>query len=218
VRLLVVEDEQALADVVSGGLVREGFAVDVAPDGRRALELAADGSYDVILLDLRLPGMSGYDVARALRARQDWTPILVLSAKDGEYDQADALDLGADDFLAKPFSFVVLLARLRALVRRGREPRPAVLAAGEIVLDPSARQVTVAGEPVSLTRREFRLLEYLMTHADRAVSKTELLEHVWDVGPDGDPNVVQVYVGYLRRKLGPDAIRTVRGTGFAVQT
>ena len=218
VRLLVVEDEQALADVVSAGLLREGFAVDVAPDGHRALELAADGSYDVIVLDLRLPGMSGYDVARTLRARKDWTPILVLSAKDGEYDQADALDLGADDFLAKPFSFVVLLARLRALVRRGRQPRPTVLVAGDIVLDPAARDVTVAGEPVSLTRREFRLLEYLMTHADRAVSKTELLEHVWDVGPDGDPNVVQVYVGYLRRKLGPDAIRTVRGTGFAVQT
>jgi DNA-binding response OmpR family regulator len=218
VRLLVVEDEQALADVVSAGLVREGFAVDVAGDGRRALELAADGSYDVIVLDLRLPGMSGYDVARTLRARQDWTPILVLSAKDGEYDQADALDLGADDFLAKPFSFVVLLARLRALVRRGRQPRPAVLLAGDIVLDPAGRDVTVAGEPVRLTRREFRLLEYLMTHADRAVSKTELLEHVWDVGPDGDPNVVQVYVGYLRRKLGQDAIRTVRGTGFAVQT
>jgi two-component system, OmpR family, response regulator len=218
VRLLVVEDEQALADVVSAGLVREGFAVDVAPDGHRALELAADGSYDVILLDLRLPGMSGYDVARTLRARKDWTPILVLSAKDGEYDQADALDLGADDFLAKPFSFVVLLARLRALVRRGRQPRPTVLVAGDIVLDPAARDVTVGGEAVSLTRREFRLLEYLMTHADRAVSKTELLEHVWDVGPDGDPNVVQVYVGYLRRKLGQDAIRTVRGTGFAVQT
>ena len=218
VRLLVVEDEQALADVVSAGLLREGFAVDVAPDGHRALELAADGSYDVIVLDLRLPGMSGYDVARTLRARKDWTTILVLSAKDGEYDQADALDLGADDFLAKPFSFVVLLARLRALVRRGRQPRPTVLVAGDIVLDPAVRDVTVAGEPVSLTRREFRLLEYLMTHADRAVSKTELLEHVWDVGPDGDPNVVQVYVGYLRRKLGPDAIRTVRGTGFAVQT
>jgi two-component system, OmpR family, response regulator len=218
VRLLVVEDEQALADVVSAGLVREGFAVDVAPDGHRALELAADGSYDVILLDLRLPGISGYDVARTLRARQDWTPILVLSAKDGEYDQADALDLGADDFLAKPFSFVVLLARLRALVRRGRQPRPTVLVVGDIVLDPAARDVTVAGEPVSLTRREFRLLEYLMTHAERPVSKTELLEHVWDVGPDGDPNVVQVYIGYLRRKLGPRAIRTVRGTGFAVQT
>jgi two-component system, OmpR family, response regulator len=217
VRLLVVEDEEALADVVTAGLVREGFAVDVAADGPRALELAADGSYDVILLDLRLPGMSGYDVARHLRARQDWTPILVLSAKDGEYDQADALDLGADDFLAKPFSFVVLLARLRALVRRGRQPRPAVLVAGDITLDPAARTVTVAAEPVQLTRREFRLLEYLMTHADRAVSKTELLEHVWDVGPDGDPNVVQVYVGYLRRKLGAESIRTVRGTGFHVQ-
>jgi DNA-binding response OmpR family regulator len=218
VRLLVVEDEAELAAVVSAGLAQEGFAVDVARDGPQALELAADGSYDVILLDLRLPGISGYDVARQLRAREDWTPILVLSAKDGEYDQADALDLGADDFLAKPFSFVVLMARLRALVRRGRQPRPAVLVAGDVRLDPAARVVAVRGSEVSLTRREFRLLEYLMTHADRAVSKTELLEHVWDVGPDGDPNVVQVYVGYLRRKLGPEAIRTVRGSGFTVVT
>jgi len=216
VRLLVVDDEEDLAEVLRRGLAREGFAVDVAHTGTQALGLAADGEYDVIVLDLRLPGLSGYEVARQLRAREDWTPILVLSAKDGEYDQADALDLGADDFLAKPFSFVVLLARLRALVRRGRTPRPAVLVTGSVTLDPAARAVSRSGEPVSLTRREFRLLEYLMTHADRAVSKTELLEHVWDVGPDADPNVVQVYVGYLRRKLGADVIRTVRGTGFRV--
>jgi DNA-binding response OmpR family regulator len=216
VRLLVVDDEKQLAEVLRRGLAREGFAVDVAHDGTRALELTAEGEYDVILLDLRLPGLSGYEVARQLRARDDWTPILVLSAKDGEYDQADALDLGADDFLAKPFSFVVLQARLRALVRRGRTPRPSTLVVGTVSLDPAAHAVMLAGVPVNLTGREFRLLEYLMTHADRTVSKTELLEHVWDIGPDADPNVVQVYVGYLRRKLGTDFVRTVRGSGFRV--
>jgi DNA-binding response OmpR family regulator len=214
VRLLVVDDEERLSAAMRRGLTREGFAVDVAATGPQALELAADGEYDVILLDLMLPGLSGYEVARRLRARGDWTPILVVSAKDGEYDEADALDYGADDFLAKPFSFVVLLARLRALVRRGRAPRPAVLVAGDLELDPASRRVTLGGEEVELTRREFRLLEYLMAHAGRTVTKTELLEHVWDSGPDGDPNVVQVYVGYLRRKLGADVVVTVRGSGY----
>lgn len=215
-RLLVVEDEAALSEAMRRGLVREGFAVDVAATGPRGLELAETSAYDVILLDLMLPGLSGYEVAKRLRARGDWTPILVVSAKDGEYDEADALDYGADDFLAKPFSFVVLLARLRALVRRGREPRPAVLVVGGLALDPAARRVTADGVDVMLTRREFRLLEYLMAHADRTVTKTELLEHVWDSGPDGDPNMVQVYVGYLRRKLGADVIATVRGSGYRV--
>jgi two-component system, OmpR family, response regulator len=216
VRLLVVDDEEHLSAAMRRGLVQEGFAVDVAATGTRALELAGDGEYDVILLDLMLPGVSGYEVARQLRARGDWTPILVVSAKDGEYDQADALDLGADDFLAKPFSFVVLLARLRALVRRGLAPRPSVLVAGPVSLDPAARSVSLAGVEVELTRREFRLLEYLMAHVDRTVTKTELLEHVWDAGPDADPNLVQVYVGYLRRKLGVEVIRTVRGAGYRV--
>jgi len=216
VRLLVVEDEAKLAEAMRRGLVREGFAVDVAATGPLGLELAEAADYDVILLDLMLPGLSGYEVAKRLRASGDWTPILVVSAKDGEYDEADALDYGADDFLAKPFSFVVLLARLRALVRRGREPRPAVLVVGPIVLDPAARRVTSAGVEVMLTRREFRLLEYLMAHADRTVTKTELLAHVWDAGPDGDPNMVQLYVGYLRRKLGGDVVQTVRGSGYRV--
>jgi two-component system, OmpR family, response regulator len=216
VRLLVVDDEEQLSAAMRRGLVSEGFAVDLAATGPRALELAEDGEYDVILLDLMLPGLSGYEVARRLRARGDWTPILVVSAKDGEYDEADALDYGADDFLAKPFSFVVLLARLRALVRRGRAPRPSVLVCGDLVLDPAARRVTSGGVEVDLTRREFRLLEYLMSNLDRTVTKSELLEHVWDSGPDGDPNLVQVYVSYLRRKLGADVVATVRGSGYRV--
>jgi two-component system, OmpR family, response regulator len=216
VRLLVVEDEAHLAAAMRRGLVHEGFAVDVATSGTTALELADITDYDVILLDLMLPGLSGYEVARQLRARGDWTPLLVVSAKDGEYDQADALDLGADDFLAKPFSFVVLLARLRALVRRGRNPRPSVLRAGALVLDPAARRVELDGNEIPLTSREFRLLEYLLGRVGETVSKTELLEHVWDAGADADPNQVQVYVGYLRRKLGNDSIQTVRGTGYRI--
>jgi two-component system OmpR family response regulator len=215
-RLLVVEDETNLAAAMRRGLVHEGFAVDLAATGTAALALAEDTDYDVILLDLMLPGLSGYEVARRLRARGDWTPLLVVSAKDGEYDQADALDLGADDFLAKPFSFVVLLARLRALVRRGRSPRPSVLHAGALAVDPAARTVELDGKEVELTRREFRLLEYLIGLAGQTVSKTELLEHVWDAGPDADPNQVQVYVGYLRRKLGPEVILTVRGAGYRI--
>jgi two-component system, OmpR family, response regulator len=217
VRLLVVEDEVRLVTALRRGLTQEGFAVDVALDGVRALDLADCGEYDAIVLDIMLPGLSGYDVARRLRARGDWTPVLMLSAKDGEYDQADGLDLGADDYLTKPFSFVVLLARLRALVRRGRRPRPSQLAAGRVLLDPASRDVFVDGEPVELTVREFALLEYLLGRPGEAVSKTELLDHVWDVGGDGDPNVVQVYIGYLRRKLGEGIIETVRGAGYRVR-
>jgi DNA-binding response OmpR family regulator len=215
-RLLLVEDDAALAAAMRRGLVREGFAVDTAGDGPTALAKADDVEYDVILLDLMIPGISGYDVARQLRQRRDWTPILVVSAKDGDYDQADALDYGADDFLAKPFSYVVLLARLRALVRRGRTPRPAVLRAAGLMLDPASRKVELDGAELVLTTREFRLLEYLVAHAGETVSKTELLEHVWDAGADGDPNVVQVYIGYLRRKIGADRITTVRGTGYRI--
>ena len=151
-----------------------------------------------------LPGLSGYDVVRTLRAEENWVPVLMLSAKDGEYDQADGLDYGADDYLTKPFSFVVLLARLRALLRRSCPQRPAVLTAGDVQLDPATREVRLADAPVALTPREFALLEYLLRHPDRVVSKTELLDHVWDAAEDTDPNAVEVYVGYLRRKLGRD--------------
>jgi len=218
VRLLLVDDEARLTTALSRGLGADGFAVDVAADGQQALELAQAVDYDAVLLDLMLPRLSGYDVVRRLRARGDWTPVLVLSAKDGEHDLADALDLGADDYLVKPFSYVVLLARLRAMVRRGREPRPAVLRSGKLELDPATRSVSLAGTPVALSPREFRLLEHLMRREGASVTKTELLEHVFDVGADGGPNLVEVYVGYLRRKLGRDAVLTVPGSGYRVAT
>lgn len=213
VRILVVDDEQTLARSLQRGLSAEGFAVDVAHDGVRALELIRYGDYDAVVLDVMLPGRSGYDVVTALRAEQNWTPVLLLSAKDGEFDVADGLDVGADDYLTKPFSFVVLVARIRAIARRPATPRPAVLEVGEIVLDPGARTVRVAGAAVELTTRELALLEYLLRHHERVLSKEELLDHVWS-GDPGDVNVVEQYVGYLRRKLGRARIITVRGAGY----
>jgi two-component system OmpR family response regulator len=217
-RLLVVEDETRLAGALQRGLQAEGFAVDVAHDGAEGLRLAQEGAYDAIVLDVMLPRLSGYRVVQALRAEDNWVPVLMLSAKDGEYDQADGLDVGADDYLTKPFSYVVLLARLRALLRRGAPERPTVLSAGDLTLDPASRKVTRAGQEVSLTPREFALLEYLLRRVDEVIGKLELLEHVWEVYYDGDPNVVEVYVGYLRRKIdtpfGRRALVTVRGAGY----
>ena len=214
-RVLVVDDERGLVRALQRGLAAEGFAVDVAHDGETALRLATDTDYDAVVLDVMLPRRNGYDVVTALRERGVWTPVLMLSAKDGEHDVADGLDVGADDYLTKPFSFVVLVARLRALVRRPAGSRPAVLTVGELVLDPAARTVTRAGVPVPLTARELALLEYLMRHADRVVGKVELRDHVWE-GSGEDLNVVEVYVGYLRRKLGRSAVATVRGAGYRV--
>ncbi|MGH3682727.1 MAG: response regulator transcription factor [Natronosporangium sp.] len=213
-RLLVVEDEERLAAALQRGLQAEGFAVDVALDGPSGLDLARHGSYDAVILDVMLPRLSGYRVVRALRAESIWVPVLMLSAKDGEYDQADGLDVGADDYLTKPFSYVVLLARLRALLRRGAPRRPAVLTAGDLRLDPARRRVTRAGTEIVLTSREFALLEYLMRRPGEVVSKIELLDHVWDAAVDTAPNVVEVYVGYLRRKLGRERLETVRGAGY----
>nr|WP_297426620.1 response regulator transcription factor [uncultured Actinotalea sp.] len=212
-RILVIDDERGLARALQRGLAAEGFAVDLAHDGITGLEMATHGDYDALVVDIMIPGKNGYDVVTALREREVWTPVLMLSAKDGEYDVADGLDVGADDYLTKPFSFVVLVARLRALIRRPLAPRPPVLTAGDIVLDPAARTVTKAGEPVQLTVRELSLLEYLMRHHDRVIGKVELRDHVWD-SPGEDLNVVEVYVGYLRRKLGRDAVVTVRGAGY----
>jgi DNA-binding response OmpR family regulator len=213
-RVLVVEDEVRLATALQRGLQAEGFAVDIATDGPTGLELARHGEYDAMILDVMLPGLSGYRVVRALRAEEIWLPVLMLSAKDGEHDQADGLDCGADDYLTKPFSYVVLLARLRALLRRGAPQRPTVLTVGELSLDPAQRRVTVAGEEVNLTTREYGLLRYLMRRPGDVVSKTELLDHVWDAAEDTAPNAVEVYIGYLRRKLGRDLLETVRGAGY----
>ena len=213
-RLLVVEDEVRLARALRRGLTAEGFVVDVVHDGPAGLRSARHGDYDAMVLDVMLPGMSGYDVVRSLRTEGVWVPVLMLSAKDGEYDQADGLDYGADDYLTKPFSFVVLLARLRALVRRRLPERPAVLSAGEVQLDPATHEVRVADAPVSLTPREYTVLEYFLRNPHRVVSKTELLDHVWDAAEDTDPNAVEVYIGYLRRKLGREVLQTVRGAGY----
>ena len=172
VRVLVVEDEERLATALQRGLHAEGFAVDVAATGPAGLEAARHGEYDAMILDVMLPGLSGYRVVRALRAEGHWLPVLMLSAKDGEHDQADGLDCGADDYLTKPFSYVVLLARLRALLRRGAAPRPSVLTVGELTLDPARRRVTVGGSEVVLTTREYGLLQYLMRRAGDVVSKT----------------------------------------------
>jgi two-component system OmpR family response regulator len=216
VRLLVVEDEARLARALQRGLAAEGFAVDVATDGPSGLDLARHGDYDAMILDVMLPRLSGYQLVRVLRAEHNWVPVLMLSAKDGEYDQADGLDCGADDYLTKPFSYIVLLARLRALIRRGAPARPAVLKVGDLVLDPATRQVQRDGTEIVLTTREYALLEYLMRRAGRVVSKVELLDHVWDAGADSAPNVVEVYIGYLRRKVGRDVVETVRGAGYRV--
>jgi DNA-binding response OmpR family regulator len=213
-RVLVVEDNARLARALSRGLEAEGFVVDLADDGPAGLEAARHGQYDVLVLDIMLPGMSGYQIVRSLRAEGAWVPILLLSAKDGEYDQADGLDAGADDYLTKPFSYVVLLAKLRALVRRGAIARPTVLTVGDLSFDPASREITVAGKPVTMTHREVSLLEYLIRRPGQVVSKVDLLDHVWDAAEGTDPNVVEVYVGYVRRKIGREKLETVRGAGY----
>ena len=217
-RVLVVEDEVRLAHALERGLRAEGFGVDLAHDGESGLRLARDGGYDAVVLDIMLPKLSGYRVVDRLRNANNWVPILLLSAKDGEYDQADGLDLGADDYLTKPFSYVVLVARLRALLRRGAPERPTILRAGDLELDPATHVVRRGESDVSLTPREFSLLHYLLRRRGEVVSKRALLEHVWNSIDEIDPNVVEVYIGYLRRKIdtpfGRQAVQTVRGTGY----
>jgi two-component system, OmpR family, response regulator len=217
-RLLLVDDEERMVTALRRGLTAEGFVTESAADGVTGLILAQDGDFDAVVLDVMLPGISGYEVVRRLRAANNWVPVLMLSAKDGEYDQADALDDGADDYLIKPFSFVVLLARIRALLRRGAVARPAVLTAGDLSLDPATREVVVAGELTELTPREFAMLEYLIRNTSRVVSKIELIDHVWDSATDVTLNTVEVYAGYLRRKIGADRLSTVRGVGYRLRT
>ncbi|AGB26935.1 response regulator with CheY-like receiver domain and winged-helix DNA-binding domain (plasmid) [Mycobacterium sp. JS623] len=220
-RVLLVEDEEALAETLAAGLRADGFAVDIARDGVQALTRIRSTEYDAMVLDIMLPGPSGYEVVRRLRNEGVWVPILMLTAKDGEYDEADALDLGADDYLTKPFSYVVLLAHLRAVIRRGAPERPAQLVAGDLILDPGARTCRRAATEIDLTPREFAVLEYLMRHRDQVVSKTQIMANVWDAFYDGDPNVVEVYVGYLRRKIDAPfdrrSIETVRGAGYRLR-
>ena len=215
-RVLLVEDEARMAAAVVRGLTAEGFVVDHVADGQAGLEGARFGAYDVVVLDIMLPRMSGYTVVKTLRAEQNWVPVLLLTAKDGEYDEADGLDYGADDYLTKPFSFVVLVARLRALVRRDPAPRPTVIEAGGVALDPAAHRVEVDGAEVSLAPREFLLLEHLLRAHPAVVPKEDLLLKVW--GDLDDANVVEVYIGYLRRKLGRTRIETVRGVGYRMAT
>jgi len=218
VRVLLVEDEDRLAETVRRGLIAEGFTVDVARDGVDGLWSACENAYDVIVLDIMLPRLNGYKVVEQLRERGVWTPVLMLTAKDGEYDQVDAFELGADDFLVKPFSFVVLVARLRALIRRGAPERPVLLTAGDLSLDLARRQVRRADQDLALTPREFGVLEFLMQHRGEVMSKAEILDGVWDSAFEGDDNVVEVYVRYLRLKIdvpfGRHSIETIRGMGY----
>lgn len=217
-RILVVDDEVNLATALQRGLAAEGFSVDVAHDGEEALWAATEQEYDLVVLDLMLPKLNGYKVVERLRHRGVWTPILMLTAKDGEYDQADALDLGADDYLTKPFSFVVLVAHIRALLRRAVSERPSILEVGDLTLDPVTRVVARQGATISLTPREFALLEYLMRHPGEVATKSELIDHVWDTNFDGPLNVVEVYIGYLRKKIDApfdvQSLATVRGFGY----
>ena len=216
--MLLVEDEVDLAESLRRGLTNEGFVVDVANDGITGAWLARENPYDVVVLDLMLPGKNGYAVLEELRAAENWVPVLMLTAKDGEYDQTDAFDLGADDYLTKPFSFLVLVARLRALIRRGAPERPVVLSAGSLELDPVRRTVTRRGERLELTAKEYVILQYLLQNKEKVVSKLQIMDNAWDAGFEGSENIVEVYVGYLRKKIdvpfGLTTLRTVRGMGY----
>jgi two-component system, OmpR family, response regulator len=217
-RILVVDDDRRVAEAVRRGLQDEGYAVDVAVDGTEGHWLAVENPYDAMVLDVMLPGMRGDALCTALRAAGVWTPILMLTARSAEAEEAQALDAGADDFLAKPFSYPVLLARLRALLRRGGPERPPVLSAGDLRLDPATHQVWRGEVAVPLSPRQFALLEYLLRNKGDVLPKRRLLEHVWDFAFEGDPNIVEVYVRQLRMRIdvpfGRSSLQTVRGAGY----
>jgi two-component system OmpR family response regulator len=218
VKLLVIEDDRGIAAALLRGLTAEGFSTDLAHDGVDGLWMATEGSYDAIVLDIMLPGRNGFQVCAELRAAGDWTPILMLTAKDGELDEAEALDTGADDYLTKPFSFTVLVAHLRSLLRRAAPVGVAPVAAGDLRLDPAARRVWRGQVEIALTSRQFDVLEFLLRRAGNVVSKRELLDGVWAFDFEGDPNVVEVYVRRLRAAIdepfGRHSIETVRGAGY----
>ena len=220
-RILVVEDERTLAGSLRTGLEAEGFAVDVAHDGGEGLWFAREHAYDVILLDIMLPVLNGYKVCETLRSEGVWTPIIMLTAKDGDWDQVEALDTGADDYVTKPFSFHVLLARIRSVLRRGVAERPTNLTVGDLVLDPAAQVVRRGDTEIGLTAREFALLQFLMRRAGTVVTKTEIMENVWDHAYEGDLNIIEVYVARLRRKIdrafGRADSETVRGSGYRIR-
>jgi two-component system OmpR family response regulator len=217
-RVLVVDDEKNLLRAIEAGLEAEGFAVDTATNGVDGLWLARENEYAVIVLDIMLPGMSGYRICEQLRADENWTPVIMLTAKDGDLDQVEALDTGADDYLTKPFSFQVLLARLRALIRRGGGERPTLMTVGDLTLDPASRRVTRGGVPIELTTREFSVLQFLAARPGEVRSKKDVLAGVWDFDFEGDPNIVEVYIRTLRNKVdrpfGRVSIETVRGAGY----
>lgn len=219
-RILLIEDEVDFADAVSRGLVNAGFVVDVAHDGVTGAWMATQNPYDVAILDIMLPGKHGYQILKEMREAKIWTPVLMLTAKDGEYDQTDAFDLGADDYLTKPFSFIVLIARLHALIRRGAPERPVNITVGSLVLDPVRRTVVRGEAEVPLTPKEYAIVQFLMRNPDRVVSKAEILDNVWDSAYEGSDNIVEVYMGYLRKKLdvpfGTHNLTTIRGMGYCL--
>ena len=221
-KVLVVEDEPRLAATLAMGLRAEGCVVVNAGDGADGLFQATENTFDVIVLDIMLPKLNGYEVLRQMRAGQNWTPVLMLTAKDGEFDETDAFELGADDYMTKPFSFRVLMARLRALLRRGTPEQPTVLTAGTLSLDPARMVVERDGVPIPLTRREFGLLELLMHRKDTVVTKTDILSSVWDAHYGGPANIIEVYMSYLRRKIdtpfSTNTIETIRGVGYRLQS
>jgi two-component system OmpR family response regulator len=224
VRILVVEDSEKMLALVRRGLEEEGFAVDVARDGDEAIWFASENPYDAIVLDVTLGGsaaIDGFEVCRRLRGAERWSPVLMLTARDAVEDRVHGLDVGADDYLTKPFSFNELVARVRALVRRGAQPRPTTLRVGDLSLDPAAHQVLRGGRTIELTSKEFALLEFLMRHTGEVLSRTILIEHVWDFAHDGDSNLIDVHIRNLRMKIdrpfGLDSIDTIRGVGYRLR-
>jgi DNA-binding response OmpR family regulator len=219
-KLLLVEDDKKIAAAVRRGLEAEGFGVDVALDGTDGLWMATEGTYDLVVLDIMLPGRNGFQICADLRDAGDWTPILMLTAKDGDLDEAEALDTGADDYLTKPFSFPVLVARVRALLRRVGSQPPAPVEVGDLRLDPGARRVWRGDTEIELTAREFDVVEFLVRRAGQVMSKPDILDGVWDFDFDGDPNIVEVYIRRLRRKIDEPfdrrSIETVRGAGYRI--
>jgi two-component system OmpR family response regulator len=219
--MLVAEDDPKMLDVLRHGLQEAGWVVSGAPDGPEALFLADSEKFDCYILDVNLPGRSGFEVCRALRDKQVWAPVLMLTARDAVSDRVAGLDSGADDYLVKPFAFDELLARVRALVRRGSSERPTVTTVADLVIDPATRKVSRAGRKLDLSPREYALLEYLAAHAGQVLTRTQILEHVWDVNYLGMSNVVDVYVGYLRSKVDrpfeTPLIHTVRGHGYCLR-